>query len=164
MNKDELASVLKFIDQEFVSGAQKMTNNDRINRYKHWKNEVGDYRFDDVMEAVREQIKTGFPPKTGQIRAWLDEKACQKTTADGYYRLIKDNSGNIYYELKFPNAGGGRGLISAMEPWEHIKYRAVATKKPEHILAWDTVIKAKESGLDWEKQANNIFQQMIRTI
>lgn len=163
MTNKELAQVMNYLDAEFASGAAKMTNDDKINRLKHWREEIGDYRYSDVMDAVRELSKTGFPPKTAQVRGILDDKSCwrEPEKEKASFRIWRTPSGEILFDINFGNGGSAKGSAKNYAPWEIIKWRWMVTKRPEHSADWESIIYAREHGQNWEKIANDIYQRMI---
>lgn len=161
MTNNELAQVMNYLDAEFASSAAKMTNDDKINRQKHWRDELSEYRYPDVMDAVREISKTGFPPKTAQVRGILDEKGCWREPKKASFRIWRDPSGEILLDINFGNGGSASGSAKEWEPWQIIKWRWMVTKKPEHSADWEKVIYASEHNQDWQRIANDIFQGMV---
>lgn len=79
----------------------------------------------------------------------------------GFFRLGKTKGGDLFYNVRFGNGGGGCGLLKWLNPWEAIKYRAMATREPEHVAAWEAVISAKENGGDWKLIADDAYRKMI---
>lgn len=161
MTNNELAKIMNYLDAEFYSVSAKMTNDEKIVRLKHWREELGDYLFEDVMDAVREVSKSGFPPKTAQVRSILDEKDCWREPKKASFRMWKDASGDIMLDINDGKGNNTNGPVKSFSPWEIIKWRAIITKKPESIADWDSVIYASEHKQNWENLAMNILQRMV---
>jgi len=164
MTNTELTKIMNYLDAEFASGAAKMTNDDKIKRHIHWREEIGDYQFEDAMEAVREIAKSGFPPRTGQVRNILDNRNSFQKPKKASFRMYKDPSGGIFLNIEFGNGGSAKGDAKHFEPWEIIKWRAIITKEPANIADWDEVIYASEKNEDWKGIAKNIFQRMVAAL
>ena len=164
MTDKEVASILDFIDMEFISTAKQMNNDDKIKRYKHWKNEIGDFKFSDAMKAIREIIKTGYMPKTGQIRNLLED--CELDYRRSYYKIWRDDSGCLMYEIKDKrHKYKHQGPAEEIEPWLHIKYRSILNenkeKKNEYDADWEAIIYSSEHHEDWKKLSEMIYRKII---
>ena len=80
---------------------------------------------------------------------------------NGTFYIGKTKGGDLFYKINFGNGGGGCGLLKTLKKWEAIKYRALATRKPEHVEAWENVILAAEHHTDWNKAAELEYEKMI---
>lgn len=164
MTIEELDTILDYIDNEFYSFTSKMSNADKTSRTRHWLKELEDLPFDAAMAAVRDISEKGYPPRTAEIRKAARERLEPKGeigTVKPYCRVYQDPAGNMFYEIRFANGGGGSGAVGQyMQPWELIKWRWLATKKPEHLAAWEAVITAKEHGGDWESLVSGTLMTM----
>lgn len=162
MNKGQLQQVMFYLDAEFPGIMNRMTDDEKAARAKHWAAEVGTLDYDMVMQAIRTLAEKGYPPSTAQIRAEIRKfLPAERENVEPYCRVFRDPSGQMCYDLRFRNGGGGSGLVGKlMQPWELIKWRYLATKKPEHQAAWESIIMAKESGGDWESLVERILMTM----
>ena len=165
MTKKELIKILDYLDAEFASGAQKMTNDDRVRRIKHWSTELGDYRFEDVMDAVRDLVMSGFPPKTGQIRGYLKQKK-EKSDIGNYekrkkFAIWKSISGEVFVDIEYGYGGKIEGKADDFAPWQLIKMRWEILKDDESANDWDAIIMASEHNQNWQKTANDILKRII---
>ena len=125
MTKNEMLTVLQWIDAEFYTVTAKMTDDDRKNRAAHFWSELGAYPFPAVMEAVKRISRRGFPPRTGEILAGVGERP--EHPGERSFRIKADPAGRMFYELNF-GEGSASGPIEGgeafgMSPVEALKWR-----------------------------------------
>lgn len=151
MNTEELNRVLSWIDSEFYTQASKMTVEEKTQRARHWREELGAYPFSAVMEAVRKQSGSGFVPRTSQIREELRGKVYltdYKHRGKPVCRIIRTEDGEIC-----EYTSETMKIISPFDrlpEWLRIKFRWMAEPTEENTAAWDAWIRQHETLMTME--------------
>ena len=151
MNKQQLQTIMDYLDNEYAGIVNRLTSQEKKARYQHWAKEIGTLDFNAAMNAVRKLARGQYIPRTAEVISEvekLQESIRETEQASGSKsstcRIYRNASGDEIYETS-NNYRSNSGELNALPEWLQIKLRWMANPTEENIKAWDNWIMTFEA-------------------
>ena len=147
MNKQQMESVLGYLDTEYAGIVKRMTDAEKATRAKHWAMEIGPLDYNAVMTAIRKLAKNAYMPRTAEIIAEVEKSLPEtKVSQKPRCRIFRDANGDEVLDLRHSDGTEFMsGYLKSFPEWMQLKFRWQANPTYENTLAWDNYILQHES-------------------
>ena len=150
MNKKQLEQIMDYLDNEFAGIVNRLTQEEKKKRYKHWANEIGNLDFNAAMTAVRKLSRGQYVPRTAEVIAEVEklqgeiyETEQASSSKNSKCKIYRNQSGDEIYEIN-NNYRSNTGNFTSLPEWLQIKLRWISNPSEANTLAWDNYIMEHE--------------------
>lgn len=131
MNKYQLREVLAYLDMEYAGIVNRLSEDEKKARARHWASEVGALDFDSVMLAVKKLSRGQYMPRTAEVLAEVEKSRKVITSLKPTCRIFRDASGLEILDLRYSDGSEWMsGYLSNFPDWMQEKFRWMSSGDP----------------------------------